>query len=116
MIAILEEKRDELARICTEFGVCRLEVFGSAAEGDFDPEHSDVDFIVECCPGTDLGPWLKRYFELQETLAAVVGHPVDLVMMDAPAFENPYFAREASRTRRLLYAAEAFDEAVASRE
>jgi len=105
MIAILEEKREEVAEVCKRFGVCRLEVFGSASEGDFDPERSDVDFLVEFCPGTDLGPWLKHYFELQEALSAILGYPVDLVMSKAPAFENPYFAKEANRTRRPLYAA-----------
>jgi uncharacterized protein len=105
MIAVLEEKREEIAELCRQFDVCRLEVFGSAAEGDFDPERSDVDFIVEYCPDADLGPWLKRYFELQEALEGILGRSVDLVMMEAPAFENPYFAREANRTRRLLYAA-----------
>lgn len=34
--------------ICRRFGVRRLDVFGSASRGtDFDPEHSDVDFLVE---------------------------------------------------------------------
>jgi uncharacterized protein len=33
--------------LCRRFHVRRLDVFGSAARGDFDPEHSDVDFIVE---------------------------------------------------------------------
>jgi hypothetical protein len=53
---------------------------------------------------------------LQEALATLLGYPVDLVMSKAPAFENPYFAHEANRTRRLLYAAEVLGVAAASRE
>ena len=105
MIPILDENRDAIAAVCRRYRVSRLEVFGSAAEGDFNPERSDVDFLVDFQPGEDLGPWMSRYFELQEALGALLGRPVDLVMLDAPGLQNPYFAREANRTRRLLYAA-----------
>jgi hypothetical protein len=106
MIAALENKRDEIAEVCRQFGVCRLEVFGSASEGDFDPERSDVDFLVEFCPGVSMGPWLARYFDLNDALASLLGCPVDLVMLSSPALEKPYFAREANRTRRPIYVAE----------
>ncbi|HEY3397202.1 MAG TPA: nucleotidyltransferase domain-containing protein [Armatimonadota bacterium] len=105
MIDLLETHRAALEELCRRYGVARLEVFGSAAEGDFDPQRSDVDFIVEFAPGTELGAWLERYFALREDLAALIGRPVDLVMSHARSFENPYFAREAARTRRVLYAA-----------
>src|SRR5512136_2034969 len=99
MIPILDEKRDAIAALCRRFRVSRLEVFGSAAEGEFDPERSDVDFLVGFQPGEDLGPWMSRYFELQEALVALLGCAVDLVTLDAPGLRNPYFLREANRTR-----------------
>jgi len=34
---------DELAEVCDTYGVRRLEVFGSAFRGDFDPEQSDIN-------------------------------------------------------------------------
>jgi uncharacterized protein len=105
MIAILDEKRQAIASLCRQYRVRRLEVFGSAAEGGFDSDRSDIDFLVAFQPGEDLGPWMSRYFELQEALEALLERPVDLVMASAPALRNPYFAREANRTRRLLYAA-----------
>ena len=105
MIPLLDENRREIAALCREYQVVRLEVFGSAAEGDFYGGRSDVDFVVEFQPGVDLGPWLSRYFDLQEALQALLGHPVDLVMANAPGLKNPHFLREANRTRRLLYAA-----------
>jgi uncharacterized protein len=104
MVAALGERQAEIARLCTEFGVRRLEVFGSAAvDEEFDPHTSDIDFIVEYHPDQDLGPWMAKYFALRDALSELVGYPVDLVM--SSAMKNPFFIREANRTRRLLYGA-----------
>jgi hypothetical protein len=103
MIAALNEKKGLLASLCERFGVTKLEVFGSAADGEFDPAQSDVDFLVEFRRGQDLGPWLSLYFELKEELEALLGRAVDLVMSEA--MKNPYFIREVNRTRRTVYEA-----------
>lgn len=97
MIDLIEEHREEIHVLCREFGITRLELFGSAATGAFDPERSDVDFIV------DFGPWLTRHFDFQERLADVLGRPVDLVM--ASALRNPRFIEPINESRQLLYAA-----------
>jgi predicted nucleotidyltransferase len=102
MVSSLTARQAEIADVCARFGVRRLEVFGSAAsDAGFDPQSSDVDFIVEFRPGYDLGPWLRDYFALRDALSQLVGFPVDLVM--SSAMKNPFFIREANRTRRLLY-------------
>lgn len=80
-----------------------MEVFGSATTDAFDPECSDVDFIVDYPPGYEFGPWLTRYFELKERLGVLLGRPVDLVMAGAP--RNPYVIQSINETRQLLYAA-----------
>jgi predicted nucleotidyltransferase len=55
MLQQLAEKRREIAVLCRLYGVSSLEVFGSAARGeDFDPRHSDVDFLVEFSPDRDM--------------------------------------------------------------
>lgn len=97
---------DNLAAIralAHEFGVARLEVFGSVTTEAFDPQRSDVDFLVEYPPDYDFGLWLGRYFELKERLETLLGRPVDLVMTGA--MRNRHFIRSASESRRLLYAA-----------
>ncbi|MEM9753743.1 MAG: nucleotidyltransferase domain-containing protein [Planctomycetota bacterium] len=38
--------RDAIERLCRDYGIAKLELFGSAAAGDFDPRRSDVDFLV----------------------------------------------------------------------
>lgn len=103
MIPLIEDYLDAINALCREFGVLRLELFGSAATGRFDPERSDLDFIVEYPPDYEFGPWLKRYFEFKERLEDLFNRPVDLVMVDA--MRNPYFIQSVDESRRLLYAA-----------
>jgi uncharacterized protein len=43
---LIEEHRNELERVCRLRRVKKIELFGSAAGPQFDPEHSDLDFLV----------------------------------------------------------------------
>lgn len=101
---MLHHHRQSLNDICRHYHVRRLEVFGSAAEGESDASASDVDLLVEFTPGYDTGPWMKNYFDLRDELQNLLGRPVDLVMTGG--MDNPYFVREANRTRKTLYAAQ----------
>ena len=47
MIDEIARNREELRALCRRFHVRRLDLFGSAARGDFDPERSDIDLLVE---------------------------------------------------------------------
>jgi uncharacterized protein len=90
--------------LCREFGVQRLEVFGSVVTDHFDPERSDVDFLVTYPDGYEYGPWGTRVFELQDALAVLLGRKVDLVMSDAP--RNPRFIDQINRSRREIFRAD----------
>ncbi len=102
MIRLIQENREALERLCVRHRIARLELFGSAAEGDFDPQSSDLDFLVEFLP-LKPGEHADAYFALLESLQALFGRPVDLVM--ARAIKNPYFLQSVNRTRKVLYAA-----------
>lgn len=93
--------REAIASACRRYGVARLRVFGSAATGSFDPEHSDIDFFVDFLP--EVHDLLGNYLALKEELERIVGRKVDLVMSDA--VKNPYFAAEALRSAQDVYAA-----------
>ena len=82
MLPLIAERRSQIADICRRFGVRRLAVFGSAARGqDFDPERSDVDFLVAFEPAQ--GPSLGNYLALRDALAAAVGrHDMSLARQD----------------------------------
>lgn len=47
MAGPLEPDREAIARLCRQYGVRRLAVFGPAATDRFDPERSDVVFVLE---------------------------------------------------------------------
>src|SRR5438270_411744 len=76
MAALVEGKKSLLGDLCRRYGVRRLELFGSGATAAFDPESSDLDFLVEFLPEQDLGPWLRHYFEFQDELARLFERPV----------------------------------------
>ena len=92
---------DAITRACKRFGVERLRIFGSALTDRFDPEGSDIDFLVDFTPGnTNL---FHDYFDLKFELERITGRPVNLV--DAGAVRNPYFRASAFGRAKDLYAA-----------
>ena len=102
MIELIEQHRRQIAELCQRYHVKRLELFGSAARADFDPNRSDVDFFVEFL-SEDWHHAADDWFGLQEGLEALLGRNVDLV--NAPSANNPYFLEVANRHRVELYAA-----------
>lgn len=99
----IAEKQHELAELCRQYDVVRLEVFGSAARGtDFCPDTSDADFLVEFNRNGELRP-LEQFFGLAEALSSVLGRPVDLV--EDHMFRNPYLRDSINECRELVYAA-----------
>mgnify|MGYP003419702995 CR=1 FL=1 len=90
-----------IQQVCKRFGVERLRVFGSILTDRFDPEVSDVDFLVDFLPGNvDL---FADYFDFKAELERIVGREVDLI--DASAIRNPYFKASAVAGSEELYAA-----------
>jgi uncharacterized protein len=102
MLSIIEEHRAEVERLCRQHHVDRLELFGSAATGEFNPAASDLDFLVEFAP---LSPSQKAdaYFGLLHGLEDLFRHKIDLVT--AEAVRNRHFQRSLDAQRALLYAA-----------
>ncbi|MBI5719991.1 MAG: nucleotidyltransferase domain-containing protein [Burkholderiales bacterium] len=104
MLPDIESHRPALAELCRRFAVRRLELFGSAARGDFDPARSDLDFLVDFAPDASV-PALAAYFDLKEGLETLFGRRVDLVM--PRAVRNPFVQASIDRSRRTIYAARA---------
>jgi predicted nucleotidyltransferase len=102
MLKLIEQHRDEIAALCRRYGVRRLELFGSAARGDFDSQTSDLDFMVEFL-SDDWEGAADRWFGLQEALEALLQRKIDLVSIKAA--KNPYFLQVANRHKVQLYAA-----------
>jgi len=102
MQPLIETSRAQLAHLCRKHHVLRLEVFGSAARADFDPESSDLDFLVEFEPMAPVA-YAQAYFSLKEELEALFKRPVDLI---TPAsLKNPYFRASLAASSERVYAA-----------
>jgi uncharacterized protein len=102
VIDLIENNRDELNDLCRRYQVKTLELFGSAADGTWNPEHSDLDFLVDFHL-MEPGPHAKAYFGLWFALQELFGRHVDLV--ETPAVTNPTFLKALKHQRRVLYAA-----------
>jgi predicted nucleotidyltransferase len=101
MVLPLNEHQAEIAALCRRYGVKKLELFGSAARGDFDQAQSDIDLFYEF--DSDPSSLADRFFGLLEDLERLFGRKVDLVSSrDA---RNPYFLQVANQHRVTLYAA-----------
>ena len=100
--AVVEEHMGDLRALCEKYHVRRLALVGSAAKGTFDPQRSDLDFVVEleyasAHEHTDL------FFGLQFALEKLFARNIDLIEMQA--VRNPYLRTELEETQRDLYAA-----------
>jgi predicted nucleotidyltransferase len=99
VIDLIEDNREAIATLCREFGVRKLAVFGSAANGSFDSDSSDIDFVV------DLGGYergvARRYLGLIVALEAHFGRPVDVVTLHSGT--SNWFRNEVQRTAITIY-------------
>ena len=102
MIREIDDQREVIESLCRRFRVRRLELFGSAATGGFNPGSSDLDFLVSF---DDLRPseYADAYFGLLEELQRLFQRNVDLVV--AGSVKNPYLLESVQRSLTLLYAA-----------
>lgn len=105
MHPLIRQNQDAIGRLCREYGVRRLEVFGSAARGvDFDPARSDVDFLVEVDPRRRTPFTMADYMDFREALSALLGRPVDLVL--AGGLRNPYRQAHIDASREVVHGSE----------
>jgi predicted nucleotidyltransferase len=102
MTEIISSKRSELAELCRKFRVRRLALFGSSLTPDFDPEKSDLDFLVEFQP-LPKGEYARTYFDFSDALEQLFGRPIDLI--EQGTIRNPYIQQEIERTRQTIYGA-----------
>ena len=102
MVAVIEERREAIVALCRKYGVIRMDVFGSALRDDFRLGESDVDLLVEF-GSRDPYALADDYFDMLDELRAVLGQPVDLVMVGA--IKNPYILADIEQSKQPVYAA-----------
>ena len=96
---VVQSRLPEIADLCRQFQVERLDVFGSAARGeDFEPSRSDVDLLVRFAPGAG-----RLHLALWRALQKLLGRHVDLILDGS--IRNPYLLRTVEEDRRTIYEA-----------
>jgi len=83
----------EIKKICEKHEAKSLALFGSALTDEFDPDNSDLDFLLELNAPED---GLQKYFGIKEELEALLKKEVDLVMPKAirnPLLKESIFSR-----------------------
>lgn len=103
MNALIKQHLDEVQELCRRYRVKRLYLIGSALGEQFNPETSDIDFVVEFhsdAPGKGFG---HAYFQLSQALESLFERDVDLI--DVGAIDNRIFRRIYEQSREPLYAA-----------
>ena len=89
-----------IAALCEHYGVSHLELFGSATGPGFNPETSDLDFLVEL-DAQSPGSRARRWMGLADALEDLLGRHVDLV--NPRYIRNPYFLQAVNNSRTVIY-------------
>ena len=100
MIQITDEQMGRVRELCAEYGVVKLELFGSAATDAFNPARSDIDVIARFEERSDID-YVDRFFGFVEALEQLFGRPVDLLTQQK--FRNAIFQHSVDATRRVIY-------------
>jgi len=102
MHPIVQDKLEILKELCAKHRVERLDIFGSAAREDFNPESSDLDFLVEFEAMSPV-EHADAFFGLLGGLECMFQRRIDL--LEREPIENPYRWESIERSRRVLYEA-----------
>ena len=95
--AIITDHQREIDALCRKHHVRRLELFGSAATGDWDPTRSDLDFLVSFKRER---PWEEQR-ALEQAFEELFAREIDLIR--EREFENPYFRQSVEDSRTYLW-------------
>ena len=97
-MSILSYDKEALARLCRNYRIRRLALFGSVLKGTDRPD-SDVDLLVEFEP--DAVPGLLGLAEIEGRLSDLLGRPVDL---RTPNELSPHFRQAVERMAEVQFA------------
>ena len=110
MIPDVAKRADKLKGLCLRYRVSRLELFGSAATGQYHPAESDLDFVVEFQGEALAEGFSDAYFGLLEELEQLLGRSGRF----GPSWHCPlgfgagiltYFLQSVEESRTFIYEA-----------
>ncbi len=101
MLSLIEDNKLELQKLCKQYDIKTMYVFGSASTGNFS-ETSDIDILISFNE-IPFEKYTDNFFHLHAALQKLFNRKVDL--LTERSLSNPYFIQSVERTKQLLYAA-----------
>jgi predicted nucleotidyltransferase len=101
MFQLLQNKKAEIQRLCQQYDIKTMYVFGSATTVNFN-ETSDIDVLISF-KEIPYDVYTNNFFELHEKLEELFQRKVDL--LTERSLSNPYFIQSIEKTKQLIYAA-----------
>ncbi|MEQ9437851.1 MAG: nucleotidyltransferase domain-containing protein [Cyclobacteriaceae bacterium] len=96
---IIQEHIEAIRKLCQNYHVAELYVFGSVLTDRFSSV-SDIDFLVQFS-GVDPLEYFDNFMDLKEALETLLSRRVDLV--EVQTLKNPILKRSIEREKKLLY-------------
>ena len=101
MQEFIKDKLNDLKKICQDYDVRTMYVFGSVCTDKFN-DKSDIDILISF-KDISIEKYTDNYFELHYKLAELFNRKIDLLTENS--LSNPYFIERIEETKQLLYAA-----------
>jgi uncharacterized protein len=102
MNRIVKERLDDIIKLCKNYGVKSLYIFGSATHDNID-KNSDIDLLIAFNENLTIEEYTENYFTLQYKLRELLKRNIDLVTQNS--LSNPYFIQSIDQNKQLLYGA-----------
>jgi predicted nucleotidyltransferase len=101
MQGLIKDKLEELKKLCQDYDVKTMHVFGSVCTDKFN-DKSDIDILISF-KYISIEKYTDNYFELHYKLEELFNRKIDLLTENS--LSNPYFIESIEETKQLLYAA-----------
>ena len=95
----IEINTTEIFKLCKNYKVKNLYVFGSVLTDKFNSE-SDIDFVVDF-QNLNVLDYADNYFDLKFALEKILNRPIDL--LEEKAIKNPYLLQSINQKKKLIY-------------
>jgi len=96
---LLDKNMEQLSKLCTQYKVLKLYVFGSALNEKFRLD-SDIDFLVTF-KSVELTDFADNYFDFKFSLEDLFNRKIDL--LEEKAIKNPFLKQSIGKSKELIY-------------
>jgi uncharacterized protein len=102
MNSIVTNNLPEIKRLCEQYRVKSLYIFGSATSEEFN-KSSDIDILIAFEEDLTIDEYTNNYFYLHTELNNLFGRNIDLLTENS--ISNPFLKESIEKSKKLLYAA-----------